>query len=118
MFTNRETRKEVFHCLITPSMDWGPALPEDRRKYSSSSERKAHPSGDTLGDDDVFEGGAELVDFKPRSDENNRLVHFEDETKKESTEGTKGQGQDKNDAGQGEEEKKEGDNLLNTDQRV
>ncbi|ELT92352.1 hypothetical protein CAPTEDRAFT_191230 [Capitella teleta] len=81
LFTDREVRLSIWRSVISPSLEWGPALPEDRRKYSSTSERKAHPSGDTLGDDDVFSGGAaELVDFKPLSEDSNRLVHFEDET--------------------------------------
>ena len=116
MFTSEETRKEILHALVLPSMDWGPALPEDRRKYSSSSDRKPHASGDTLGDDEVFDG-AELVDFKPRPDENNRLVHFEDETREEDkaeggAEGQKVEGEDK------DEKKEDEDKLLNSDQKA
>lgn len=92
-------------------MEWGPALPEDRRKYSSSSERKNHPSGDTLGDDDVF-SGAELVDFKPKTEEgNNRLVHFEDETPRTDHPPVKNQKEE-------EDEKKEDDKLLNDDNKA
>ena len=79
LFRNAETRREVFERLLRPTVEWGPALPEDKRRYSStSSARKNHPSGDTLGDDDVFgeAGGAELVGIRPHDPEK---VTFEDE---------------------------------------
>jgi hypothetical protein len=115
MFSDPEVRANVWDSLIKPSFEWGPALPEDRRKYSTSSDRRPHPSGDTLGDDDVF-AGAELVDFKhdddqhPRPDDPNRMVYFEDEKSacKESRASAKDAKLEE------EEDKKEHDQLLNT----
>ena len=64
----RETAKER---LLTPSMEWGPAQLEDRRKYSydpkkgsvADDERLAHfRAGVDSGDDDVFGGdGVQLT---------------------------------------------------------
>ena len=90
MFNDQFVRKEIYYQLLHPTEDWGPALPENRRRYSSSSsQRKHHPSGDNIGDDDVFGKSAELTSMKPLdpdapAHEKDRLVHFEDENTKES----------------------------------
>lgn len=82
--SDKERRREIIKSLVSPTIEWGPALPEDRRRYSSSSSfKKHHPSGDTQGtqgSDDVFANDVELQTVTvPDKD---RLVHFEDENKK------------------------------------
>ena len=61
--------------LVNPSLDWGPALPDDWRRYSAK-----RGTGD---EDDVFQP-AELVAVKSISDEKDRLVHFQDQQKTEA----------------------------------
>ena len=69
-------------------MDWGPALPENFRKYSV--DRNLHPgvANVELGDDNVFGGGQEMKDVEEKV----HLVHFKD---KVDVEGEQGQGDGK-----------------------
>ena len=71
VFTDSEVRNEVGKRLFRPTMDWGPALPEVRRRLSVP----AYPV--MPEDDDVFADGAELKDIKTYP-EKDRLVRFSD----------------------------------------
>ena len=55
--------------LVNPTLDWGPAMPDDWRRYSA---KRGNPD-----DDDVFQP-AELVSIKT-TDEKDRLVKFSDQ---------------------------------------
>ena len=60
--------------LLQPTASWGPALPENFRKYST--DRSLHPelAGAALGDDDVFgTDDSELKELRTP------VVHFIDE---------------------------------------
>lgn len=70
-FTDRETRSDVWMRLVNPTLDWGPAMPDDWRRYSA---KRGNPE-----DDDVF-SPAELVAIKA-VDDKDRLVKFKDEQK-------------------------------------
>ena len=57
--TDADTRKELLRKLLSPTDDWGPALPEIFRKYSET-----HGVGlrKNTGDDDVFgNAGVEMT---------------------------------------------------------
>ena len=88
MFRDPEVRRDVTARLTSPSMDWGPALPENFRKYSV--DRNLHPgvANMELGDDNVFGGGQEMKD-RANPEEKVHLVHFRD---KVDVEGEQGQG--------------------------
>ncbi|KAK2155209.1 hypothetical protein LSH36_246g04045 [Paralvinella palmiformis] len=85
---SKDDRREIVKSLTSPTIEWGPALPEDRHRYSSSSSfKKHHPSGDTQGtqgSDDVFANAVELQAITVQ--DKDRLVHFEDESKKKENE--------------------------------
>ena len=64
--SDAEVRATAKERLLTPSLEWGPAQLEDRRKYSydpkkgsvADDDRLAHlRAGEDAGDDDVFGGG-------------------------------------------------------------
>ena len=54
--TDKEFFKETLIRVVSPTEDWGPALPEIRRKFSySGSRRTGSVSQSHYEDDDVFE---------------------------------------------------------------
>jgi len=83
-FTDNAVRKDVLMRLVHPTDEWGPALPENFRRFSARNENGGLDA--EAGEDDVF-GGAELKAFKPKgadaeiAGEKDRLVHFQDEVK-------------------------------------
>ena len=111
MVDDPDTRREVTARMTSPTMDWGPALPENFRKYSVDRNLHTAVANVELGDDDVFGGGTELADLRHGSpDEKVHLVHFKDKVEVEGEQGqgdtsTKEQGQ----GDVGEKEKGQGD---------
>ena len=90
MVDDPDTRREVTARMTSPTMDWGPALPENFRKYSVDRNLHTAVANVELGDDEVFGGGTELADLRHGSpDEKVHLVHFKD---KVDVEGEQGQG--------------------------